>query len=97
MKDDVSIKVKIADRIFPIKVSAQEEEHVRKAVKELDQKIKDIRNQYGVKDYKDILAMIALELSTDNIKFKTKQSVEDSGISDQIDELDSLLDSYTKS
>lgn len=96
MKEDVSIKVKIADRIFPIKVSVQEEYFVRKAVKNIDQKIKEIRAHYGIKEYKDVLAMIALELATDQAKVQSKKWIEDDGVTEQIDELDEMLSAYSE-
>ncbi|MGB0432045.1 MAG: cell division protein ZapA, partial [Bacteroidia bacterium] len=58
MNDEVSIKVKIADRVFPIKVSTSEELFVRRAVKNLDQKIKEIRSQFGIKEYKNLQNLI---------------------------------------
>ena len=96
MKEDVSIKVKIADRIFPIKVSAQEEYFVRKAVKNIDQKIKEIRAHYGIKEYKDVLAMIALELATDQAKYEAKKWIEDDGVTEQIEGLDEMLSAYSQ-
>ncbi|MBI1183926.1 cell division protein ZapA [bacterium] len=94
MKEDVSIKVKIADRIFPIKVSTQEEFYVRKAVKHIDQKIKEIRAHYGIKEYKDVLAMIALELATEQAKFESRKWIEDDGISEKVDQIDDILTAY---
>lgn len=94
MNDEVSIKVKIADRIFPIKVSTTEEYFVRKAVKNLDQKIKEIRAHYGIKEYKDVLAMIALELATEHAKVESKKWIEDDGVSEKLDELDEMLTAY---
>lgn len=96
MKDEVSIKIKIADRVFPIKVSTQEEYYVRKAVKNLDQKIKTYRSRYGINEYKDVLAMISLELATEQAKLKDKEWLEDDGITDKIDEIDEKLNVYSK-
>lgn len=96
MKEDVSIKVKIADRIFPIKVSTQEEYFVRTAVKNLDSKIKEIRAYYGIKEYKDVLAMIALELATEQAKIQSKKMIEDDGLTEKIDQLDEMLSAYTE-
>lgn len=92
MKEEVSIKVKITDRVFPIKVSNVEEPHVRKAAKDIDQKVKEIQVNFGIKDYKDVLAMIALELGTENVRFKSKSWIEDDGVSEKLDELDEMLD-----
>lgn len=95
MSNEVSIKVKIADRVFPIKVSTTEEFYVRKAVKQLDQQIKEMRSKYGIKEYKDVLAMISLQLATEQAKVESKKWIEDDGVSDQIDRIDQMLESYT--
>mgnify|MGYP000660164487 CR=1 FL=1 len=94
MKEDVSIKVKIADRIFPIKVSTQEEFFVRAAVKNLDSRIKEIRAHYGIKEYKDVLAMIALEMATDQAKSQNRKTIDDDGVTEKIDQLDEMLSAY---
>ncbi|MFY0671809.1 MAG: cell division protein ZapA [Bacteroidia bacterium] len=95
MSNEVSIKVKIADRVFPIKVSTSEEFYVRKAVKQLDQQIKEMRSKYGINEYKDVLAMISLQLATEQAKIESKKWIEDDGVSDQIDRIDQMLESYT--
>lgn len=94
MKEEVSIKVKVADRIIRMRVSLDEEEYIRQAVKDLDAKIKDYRRKYETNDYKDILGMIVLELATENTIFKSKKWIEDDDVSEQLDAIDGMLDSY---
>ena len=95
MKEEVSIKVKIADRVFPLKVSTQEEPYVRQAVRNLDNKIKEIRSQYGIKEYKDVLAMIALEMATELAKIRSKEWIEDDGVTDKVDHLNEMLNAFS--
>lgn len=95
MKETVSIKVKIADRIFPIRVTLEEEVYIRKAAKLVEDKILDLRSRYGIVDTKDALAMIALELATESAKKESKTLIEDNGITDKINHISELLKAYT--
>lgn len=97
MKDEVSIKVKIADRVYPLKVSIEEEAHVRRAVQSIDKKIKDLKSQFDIKDLKDILSMIALEACTEVQKHKAKVWIEDDGVSQKIIQIDEMLKLHSAS
>jgi cell division protein ZapA (FtsZ GTPase activity inhibitor) len=65
--DELSIKVNIADRTYPLTVKADEEEKVRKAAKLINDKLKAYSNQFAVRDKQDIISMCALELATELI------------------------------
>jgi len=64
MEEQISIKVSIADRLYPLRINAAEEEKVRKAVKLINDKEKNYRDQFAMKDKQDALAMTSLELAT---------------------------------
>lgn len=61
MIEDLSIKIKIADREYPMKVKRHEEERVRAAGKVINEKIKYYREQFGIDDKQDLLAMVAFD------------------------------------
>jgi len=48
--DELSIKIKIADREYPMKVKRHEEERVRAAGKLINEKLKSYREQFGLDD-----------------------------------------------
>lgn len=60
---ELSIKVTIANRVFPLSVQAEEEEEVRKAAAYINDRIKVLESGFAVKDKLDLLAMLALELT----------------------------------
>ncbi len=62
---ELSIKVTIGGRIYPITVSASEEDKVRAAAKKVDDNLKMLLSSYAVKDKQDLLAMTALQLATE--------------------------------
>ena len=61
---ELSIKVTIANRIYPLTIQAAEEEMVRKAAKYVNESIKAYSENYASRDKQDLLAMVALEIAT---------------------------------
>lgn len=59
--DEISLKIKIADREYPMKVKLEEEEKVREAAKVVNERLKVFRNQFGIDDKQDLLAMVAFD------------------------------------
>jgi cell division protein ZapA (FtsZ GTPase activity inhibitor) len=59
---DVNIKVEIAGSIFPLKVNANDESNIIEAVNLINTKIAEFDKNYAVKDKKDVLSMVMLQL-----------------------------------
>ena len=59
--EELSIRIKIADREYPMKVDADDEETIRLAGKKINEKIKLYRDQFGIDDKQDLLAMVAFD------------------------------------
>ncbi|MCB9202589.1 MAG: cell division protein ZapA [Flavobacteriales bacterium] len=58
------IKVKVADRFYPMTVQEGDEEAVRVATKSIEELIRNIENKYSVEDRQDVLAMCAVQFAT---------------------------------
>ena len=87
---ELSIKVVIGGRTYPLTINRNEEEKIRKAVSEIEKNVKDLKNNYAVVDMQDLLAMTALEYATDSV---TKNStVEIDNLSKEIFKLRDELD-----
>ncbi len=65
---DLSINVNIGGRTYPLTISRDEEEQIRKAVSEINNNIKDLKNNYAVKDMQDLLAMTVLQYASETVK-----------------------------
>jgi len=65
LDDKVKIKVSVAGRIYPLKVTPDEEEYVRKAVDFIEERIKVIEKKYAIRDIQDIQAIILIELASE--------------------------------
>ena len=88
MLNELSIKVNIADRHYPLKVTPEQEEVVRQAAKLINDKLKQ---QFDVRDKQDMLSMTVLELATQLITMQQSAASDKDGLSAQLHELQSLL------
>ncbi|MCW3077493.1 MAG: hypothetical protein JWO32_2102 [Bacteroidetes bacterium] len=59
---EVNIKVEIAGGIFPLKVDVADEENIKEAVNLINTKIAEFEKTYAIKDKKDVLTMVMLQL-----------------------------------
>jgi len=91
---EISIKINIADRVYPLKINTDEEEIVRRAAKMINDRIKEFQENYAVKDKQDLLAMCVLHYATSNIKAEKMVSTTDTDIATCVYELDILLDNF---
>jgi cell division protein ZapA len=73
--NDISIKVNIGDRVYPLRIQATEEEYVRKAAKLLNEKMGFFNSNFSVKDKIDGLAMAALEFAVDALN-KSNENIQ---------------------
>ena len=89
--EELSIKLRIADREYPMKVRKDEEERVRAAGKSINDKLKSYREQYGLEDHQDLLAMVAFDSTIQKLIFEEKNVSLDSGVSEKVSHLNNLL------
>lgn len=82
MSNDISIKVNIGDRVYPLRIKANEEENVRKAAKLLNEKMAFFNANFSIKDKIDGLAMAALEYAVDTLN---KSNITNEPLSIQVD------------
>ena len=74
MENEISIKVNIGDRQYPLRIQIEEEEKVRKAAKTINEKLGFYLSNFSVKDKQDALAMAALEFATDSMSAEAQVS-----------------------
>ncbi len=65
---DLSIKLNIAGRMYPLTIRREEEESIRLAARKIEESLKTFQENYAVRDKQDLLAMTALQLATQNMK-----------------------------
>ena len=96
--NNLSIKVTIGNRVYPLTIRREEEELIRKAVRMVNDNIKELENNYAVRDKQDLLAMTALfyankTLNEDQIQRKDSSSLS----SDELQKVHERLDTYLSS
>lgn len=87
---ELSIKVVIAGRSYPLTIERSEEENVRKAAKDINRAVEELQSNYAVHDKQDLLAMVALELSTKLLN--RPENLEGQAALKKISELEALLE-----
>ncbi|MAW65809.1 MAG: cell division protein ZapA [Flavobacteriales bacterium] len=97
MSDSVSIKVNIAGKEYPLKVSSAEEQDVKAVELEIKDKLKMLQADYGVKDKQDLLAMSLLQYMMANKKSNTDSEVVSSSLHDKIKILEEYVSDYLNS
>jgi cell division protein ZapA (FtsZ GTPase activity inhibitor) len=93
---EISIKINIADRMYPLRVELEEEEVIRMAAKMINDRIKDFQDNYAVRDKQDLLSMCVLFYATGLVKAERKLSEGQEDVSNKIDELERVLDNFFK-
>ena len=91
---ELSIKIKIANRVYPLTVDAKEEEGIRNAAEKINQSVDDFERLYDVKDKQDLLAMAALKVATRNFDLEKKGILDSAGIEEDLITVEQLLDQH---
>jgi cell division protein ZapA len=89
--DELSVKIKIADREYPMKVKRSDEERVRAAGKLINEKIKNYRDKFGIDDKQDLLAMVAFDCLIDKMADEENLQVIDQTVVEKLNHLNRLV------
>jgi cell division protein ZapA len=87
---EVSLKISIAGRTYPLTIKEEDEVAVLHAAKIINEKIKEFEINYSVRDKQDLLAMCALNLlaTNQNTPKKTPE------LEKEINQLDLFVSDY---
>ncbi|MDP3437613.1 MAG: cell division protein ZapA [Bacteroidales bacterium] len=89
-----SIQINIADRSYPLRIPAADEEKIRAAAKIINEKTSLYRKRYANRDTQDALSMALLQFVIRLIE--AEQNEEATQIVEELKSLDNLLDDYIK-
>jgi cell division protein ZapA (FtsZ GTPase activity inhibitor) len=86
---EVSLKILIAGRTYPLTIKEEDEQAVLAAAKMINDKVKEFEVNYSVRDKQDLLAMSALNLlaTIQNTPKKTPEQ-------DELNQLDLFVSDY---
>ena len=91
MSENINIRIHVADKVYPLKVTPDQEERIRRAAKRLNDRIRQHRQNFEVQDKHDLLAMCALEFANETEHLEEKGSTYQQEIQASIDAIEALL------
>tara|TARA_B100001250_G_C19503660_1_gene658541 strand:- start:145 stop:381 length:237 start_codon:yes stop_codon:yes gene_type:complete len=75
-----------------MKIERKSEEHLRNAVKRVEERLKFYEENYAIKDKQDLLAMCLIEYASKLESVNKKNIVEDDGLTQKLNEIEAILD-----
>ena len=91
---ELSIKLTIANRVYPLSIKRSDEENVRKATKLIESSIKEYEANYSVRDKQDLLAMCALQFANQVVSDEGRFVSEDNSMEERLIDLDHEISAY---
>ena len=88
---ELSIKIRIGNREYPMRVKAEDEERIRRAGKLLNERIKDYQNQFGIDDTQDLVAMVAFDYVVEKLKREESSETTDDFALQELSKLNRLI------
>ncbi len=89
---ELSIKINVVGRTYPLSVSVEEEAYIRAAADKINEMVRDFQENYAVKDKQDLLAMTALQIATQNLLLKKQDEIAEA--KNSLEQIESKLDFY---
>lgn len=94
--EELSIRVTIAGRIYPLTIKRAEEENIRRVVKLVNDRIKEYEGIYSGRDKQDILAMCVLQYAAQSLELEEKYTSEGKELTGRLSEIESFVSDYLK-
>ena len=91
MSEKLKIKLTVADRIYPLTISPDQEASLRVSAKKIDEMTKQLEENYAVRDKQDVLAMCALQYAA-QLENQLENNTTKDEPSNKINELIELID-----
>lgn len=94
MSERLKIKLSIANRVYPLTITPDQEEGLRSASRKIDATIRQFEKSYSVQDKQDVLAMCALQFATQNEQKTIDKISLNEDLESRLSAVDQLLDSH---
>jgi cell division protein ZapA len=91
--ETLSIKIKIGDREYPMKVKVEDEAKIRRAGKLINDKLKRYREEFGLDDRQDLLAMVAFDCMVETMELNEMSSEDSENVKSTIKQINDQLTS----
>ena len=94
MSEKIKIKLTVADRVYPLTISPDQEASLRISAKKIDDMTKQLEQNYAVRDKQDVLAMCSLQYAT---QLEKKNAQENKGVTithEKINQLNEMIENH---
>ena len=88
---ELSIKIRIADRDYPIKTSPENEESLRKVGKAVNEKFIQFKGQLKIDDKQDLLAMVAFYCMREKLLLEEEKLNIEKNITDKLVSINTMV------
>ena len=92
MSENLKIKLTIANRVYPLSVSPDQESSLRLSANKINNTIQQLEKNYAVRDKQDVLAMCSLQYASQLELSKNKSTGEKTIEEDKVQELIDIID-----
>ena len=92
MSERLKIKLSIANRVYPLTITPDQEEGLRLAAQKIDTTIRQFEKSYSVQDKQDVLAMCALQFATQNEQNSIDNTSLNEDLESRLVSVDKLID-----
>jgi cell division protein ZapA len=89
--EELSIKIRIADRDYPMTVKRDDEERVRMASRLINEKLRSYREQFGIDDKQDLLAMVAFDSLVEKMTSEEGYQLVEQTVTEKVNHLNQLV------
>lgn len=90
--EELAVKIRICDRLYPMKVHAIDEIRVRTASRLINEQVKAYSDKFGIYDKQDLLAMVAFDCLIDTLKSEEITTQKTQELGEQLDALTQLVE-----
>lgn len=94
--EEISIKVTIGNRVYPLKIKKDDQERVLKSAQLVNDRIKEYEKQFGGSDKYDHIAMCAMQFATELVNLNEDLPVERENVRKAITDIDSRISQFLK-
>jgi cell division protein ZapA len=88
----LAIKLKIGDREYPMRVKIEDESKIRNAGKLINEKLRKYKEEFGLDDTQDLLAMVAFDCMVESLETKELNAGDSEQIKSSISQISMLLE-----
>jgi len=89
--EELTITVNIADRPYRLKIKREEEETIRKAVKEIELRIREYSEHFAFNDKQDLMAMVLLHYASTAQKLESDLTSGENMVITQLQKMEELI------